>query len=477
MDETGTSLDRILGQYQEQLMEGSKQGQRAETTITHLEGVICAIRELEPLGTAEEPDVGTRGDSQKPQVQVQALIYDLQGLEIGPIDKTKGDRLDRPVGHKIHIKCCTIVGVRHGEMSGVVSSNTASANPSYASSRKHRAPSPSAPGYLKRNQNSRRRGRRGREGDNQPPESQNKPQSGLSNARRPFGCPFYFHNKEEHQFCLNYELKRIGDVRQHIYRFHVQPSHCPRCGIVFQDDITYEQRDTHERQRICEATSHFRLYSGATSEQLLSMRNAAAHRGSSTEEERWYAIWEIMFPRIPRPPSPYVDIPCEWSCIEVDAAIVRYQQNGGLQDFIRRRASGFNVQGVLNDLLDHFRNYNHTTFDSAVNTGNARSALSGSYMITEVQSTIPIPSPSPEVRGRSILVSQPTISPGIALPILLPQPPHIDLTHTGRTLPNLGPNHCPNTDVSDELDSFNESYFNNNCFGDVYSRGGDSEDI
>ncbi|KAI1749541.1 hypothetical protein F4782DRAFT_300876 [Xylaria castorea] len=281
MDKTGKSLGRVLGRCQEQLMEGSKQGQRAQASITHLEDVICAIKELEPQASAAELNVGNRYAPRK--LQVQALACDLQKLDIGTIDKTRRRQLNRPVGHEICIECRTVIGAGCGETHGVGSS-TGSTNPNCASQNKLLTPSKFAP--PKTNDNSRRRGRRGRDGDNQPPQRQNKPQSELSNARFPFGCPFYFYDNEEHRICLHYELKRIGDVRQHIYRFHVQPSHCPRCGIVFQDDITYAQRDIHERQRICEATSDFRRYSGATSDQLASMSNAAARRCSSTDEER-----------------------------------------------------------------------------------------------------------------------------------------------------------------------------------------------
>ncbi|KAI0454303.1 hypothetical protein F5B21DRAFT_240005 [Xylaria acuta] len=476
MDKTGKSLGRILGQCQEQLIEGSKQGQRAQASIARLDDVICTIRELGPQAPAAESDVGIRDASRK--LQVQALICSLQKLDIGSVDNTQGSELDRLAGHEIYIECHTVVvGAGCGETRGVGSS-AASTDPSCASQNKPLTPSQSAVGYPKKNHNSRRRGRRGRDGDDQPPQRQNKPQLGLSNARLPFGCPFYFHDKEEHQNCLNYELKRIVDVRQHIYRFHVQPSYCPRCGILFQNDTDYTQRDTHERQRICEATGDIPRYSGATSDQLGSMSYAATHRCSSTDEERWYAIWDIMFPRIARPPSPYVDIRREWNRIVVHAAIAQYRQNGGPQDFIRQLGVDPIVPGILNYFLDHFgrhfgdynTDYNRVTFVSAADPGNT-------YMITEAQSTIPIPSPSPRAQNRTLLVSQQTISPRVAPPVLLPQPPHIDSAHTGRTLPNLDPNRHPNTDVDDELGSFNDSYFNDNYFGDGYPRGGDSDGI
>ncbi|KAI8952596.1 hypothetical protein F4801DRAFT_214188 [Xylaria longipes] len=286
MDKTGKSLGRILGRCQEQLMEGSKQGQRAQASITRLEDIICAIGELGPQDPVAELDVGNRYSPGK--LQVKALICDLQLLNIGAIDNTQECRLDRPVGHGTHIECRTVIGAGCGETSRVGSS-TASANPSCDSQEKPLTPSQSASGHLKKVQISRRRRRRGRDRDNQPPQRQTKPRLGLLNAGFFFGCPFYFHDPEEHQDCLNHELKRIADVRQHIWRFHVQPSHCPLCGIVFHTDINYAQRDAHLLQQICEVTSDVTRCPGATSDQLASMGDRAAYRYCSTAEERCYS--------------------------------------------------------------------------------------------------------------------------------------------------------------------------------------------
>ncbi|KAI0549838.1 hypothetical protein F4679DRAFT_544855 [Xylaria curta] len=565
MDKTGKSLGRVLTRCQEQLMEGSKQEQRAQASIAHLEDVICAVKKLgtqasatgldiddsqklqvqalayelgsigpvrRALGSdkgarndreidglsgslassnpfADQPPTGGSGQNgktptQKPSSRVQSIYARLrgspsnhitseadkfrflaefdtvfliddsvsmtcsdrgdvrfkQGFDIGPIDKS------RPVGHGICIECRTVIVAGFNEISGV--RGTGSSGPSYAS---QKTSSQSTSGSTNKGPDSHRREwGRDRGNNNQPPQRQKKQQSESSNSRFSFGCPFYFHDKEEHQSCLNYKLKRIGDVRQHIWRFHVQPSHCPRCGIVFPNDINYAQRDTHERQRTCEVTNDVRRCSGATSDQLASMNNAATHRCSSTEE-RWYVIFEIMFPNAERPPSPYVDIRREWSCIEVHAAVTQYRQNGGLEDFTRQWGSGFDM--LLNHFLNHFRDYNRTAA-SAANPGGARDTLSNTYMISEIQSTIP----SPPLRTQPHLVPQPIASPRVVLPVLAPEPPQINSPHIARSSLNLNPNLHPNIDAEDELGPFNESFFDDTYyFGDSYSHGGDSDAI
>ncbi|KAI1736966.1 hypothetical protein F4680DRAFT_235639 [Xylaria scruposa] len=436
MDKTEKSFGRVVNRCQEQLMEASEQGQRAQASITLLKDVICTIKN--ELGLQDSTT----------EIQVQALTYDLRKLDLGPIDKTPRCRL---VGHEICIECHTVIVAGCNEISGV-GGNIGSAGPSYAS---QKAPDQSASGPPKRNHNSRRGGRRGRGGSNQPPQRQNKPQPGPPSAELSFGCPFYFHDKEEHQSCLNYKLKRIGDVRQHIWRSHVQPSYCPRCGIVFQNDINYAQRDIHinDRQRICEAISDLPRYSGATSDQLASMTTAANHRYNSTDRDRWYSIWDLMFPGVDRPPSPYVDVCHEWSCIEVHAAVARYRQNGGPEEFIRQWAPGLDVLGILNEFLNHFRDYDRIT-SSTTNPGD--DTPSDTHYRSEPQSTIPVPLPTP--------------------PPVVPQPPHIEPAHTRWNLPDINPNlHGIYGDGG--LDWINNGHLNDNHFDDSHFRGGDSDTI
>ena len=53
-----------------------------------------------------------------------------------------------------------------------------------------------------------------------------------------------------------------------------------------------------------------------------------------TEVERWYAIWDILFPGIERPPSPYIDVSWEYDHRGSRARISHFRQHGGLQQFL-----------------------------------------------------------------------------------------------------------------------------------------------
>ncbi|KAI3331764.1 hypothetical protein HD806DRAFT_518704 [Xylariaceae sp. AK1471] len=272
MGETSNLLGRALDRCQVLVVEGFKEGQRIQESITRLEDGICAVRELgSPVlptalqrSCARDPaaasDVGSRCTRRK--LEVQDLIYGLQKFEIGQNDGAGHALTTVDLNHR---RECHIVAAGDGETRRA-GSGRASTNPGRPSQKDPLTPFQRASRCSKTRGNSRRQ--RDRDDNDRPPQRRSKARLNKSIVRLPFACPYYYYNKEEHQNCLNYELNRIVDVRQHIYRFHVQPSHCPRCGIEFQDDPIYAQRDAHVNQQICELISGVLQYSGATSDQL-----------------------------------------------------------------------------------------------------------------------------------------------------------------------------------------------------------------
>lgn len=282
-----------------------------------------------------------------------------------------------------------------------------------------------APRHQKKNEGSRRQ-RRGKDNEDRPPQRRNKLWLDPSDARLPFACPFYYNSKEEHRGCLNYKLNRIGDVRQHIRRHHVQPSYCPRCNVEFQGDITYERRDAHVSLRACTDTEIHEKPSGATSYQIQEMNNAANHGRSSDDIGRWYAIWTIMFPGTMQPPSPYINVGDELRNVGVHAYVEGYRQNGGVQAFLHQLGVNVDGWGVLNDFLDHLLNYNRS-LASAVDLYSLHAASGGM-----MQTTYPRPD----------------------LPDLLPRPAQSDPAYVGGTLRD----HDPDLDLDGGFGSDNDGY-------------------
>lgn len=114
-------------------------------------------------------------------------------------------------------------------------------------------------------------------------------------------CPFYKKDKIRHFDCWRYKLRRIRDVKQHIYRRHTQPYYCPVCHSIFTE-IT--QRDAHIISRSCQPSDETAVLEGITSEQKQRL-NERVHKTIS-ESDQWFQVWEIIFPGATRPSSPYV---------------------------------------------------------------------------------------------------------------------------------------------------------------------------
>lgn len=121
-------------------------------------------------------------------------------------------------------------------------------------------------------------------------------------AGRHLACPFWKKDPENHRHCYKKVLSRIKYVKQHLYKFHEAPISCACCGAEFPDEA---DRDEHLRARRCLVVERGPAPEGLTRAQRLEVSRRANPKDS--EEEQWFAIWDVVFPGEPRPPSAYVD--------------------------------------------------------------------------------------------------------------------------------------------------------------------------
>lgn len=132
--------------------------------------------------------------------------------------------------------------------------------------------------------------------------SKSKRRREAEGTRLNLACPFAKKDPVRWRTCYRHELSKISYVKQHLYRVHLQPLYCQRCGVTYQrqEDLSEHMRSTTP----CELVS-FTVPEGLTMEQ----RRRLSERLSSklTDEERWYAVFEIVFPGHPHPATPYVD--------------------------------------------------------------------------------------------------------------------------------------------------------------------------
>ncbi|EOO03268.1 putative het and ankyrin domain protein [Phaeoacremonium minimum UCRPA7] len=132
-------------------------------------------------------------------------------------------------------------------------------------------------------------------GGNNDNEDNQDQDSGLS-----LGCPFWKHDPVRHKDCLKYRLTSTSYMLQHFDRVHpTQPFHCAICGECFESP---GERDAHMRDVACKRTEF--CHPGLTADQSHQLRLA---RNKLNEAERWYAMYDIIFPSSTRrPTSPYV---------------------------------------------------------------------------------------------------------------------------------------------------------------------------
>ncbi|KAH8659843.1 hypothetical protein BX600DRAFT_513508 [Xylariales sp. PMI_506] len=131
------------------------------------------------------------------------------------------------------------------------------------------------------------------------------PRSRPDSVDRPhqlLACPFYKRDSQRHRDCRRFGLRRIKDVKQHIYRRHKRPDfYCPRCFGKFDDT---RSRDEHIRANQCnpQADPHTDRISEDKKKEL------AHYSGrSKSTEEQWFAVWDKLFPDADKPQSPYVE--------------------------------------------------------------------------------------------------------------------------------------------------------------------------
>lgn len=116
-----------------------------------------------------------------------------------------------------------------------------------------------------------------------------------------FACPFWKSHSNHWRDCFKYKLKRIRDVKQHLRRIHAACCYCVRCG---QDFHRREDLDTHYGSiPSCDARQFQRKWLSEVQKESLAKRSDPR----CTDEEQWFAIWDIVFPGELRPDSPYLD--------------------------------------------------------------------------------------------------------------------------------------------------------------------------
>lgn len=118
---------------------------------------------------------------------------------------------------------------------------------------------------------------------------------------RTLACPYLKKDPIAHHGCSNYRLSRIRDVRQHIYRRHTPNFYCQRClNTDFQDNQSLQ---SHIIAGTCHREDSVAPFLSLHQQRQLSRKS----NPRLSEEDKWFAIWKILFVTAQQPLSAYID--------------------------------------------------------------------------------------------------------------------------------------------------------------------------
>ncbi|KAK3989615.1 hypothetical protein QBC44DRAFT_327287 [Cladorrhinum sp. PSN332] len=123
-----------------------------------------------------------------------------------------------------------------------------------------------------------------------------------------FACPCYKSNPSKYRLCLVASLTTAAQVKQHIETSHRRAEYCPRCYAEFKGKGACEVRRDHIIARECalnRGPSTVEGVHGDLMDRLSEWQPAAARLRHP--QKQWDAIWRIVFPGEPVPPTPYLE--------------------------------------------------------------------------------------------------------------------------------------------------------------------------
>ncbi|KAI1655577.1 hypothetical protein F4813DRAFT_155999 [Daldinia decipiens] len=170
--------------------------------------------------------------------------------------------------------------------------------------------------------------------------------------KRWLACLWYKKDPLKYSSCAKYKLLRIKDVKQHTYRRHMKPDiYCSVCFKVFSKE---KERDRHMQKKLCTPRSEPEF--DGLSEQQRKELNQSANRGKD-DVERWYCMWDTIFPSERRPLLPYLGVGRQELL-----PLLRSFWNQRHQDIIRnvlqrpsqRKVEPKMVQNVMDTIFDRF---------------------------------------------------------------------------------------------------------------------------
>ncbi|KAM6516296.1 hypothetical protein FALCPG4_014485 [Fusarium falciforme] len=136
-------------------------------------------------------------------------------------------------------------------------------------------------------------------------------------------CAFYKVDPVKYRKCGHLEIKSVAYFLQHIIRQHLLDDkhyHCDNCRFGWPKDgrNSDTQWEEHTRVRTCQRVTLEEL-GKLLPEEHRRLKRKLKEKPAGSEFERWYKVWEQLFPGYKRPDSPYLSNEAE----EIEASNVR----------------------------------------------------------------------------------------------------------------------------------------------------------
>ncbi|KAK4224374.1 hypothetical protein QBC38DRAFT_17904 [Podospora fimiseda] len=118
-------------------------------------------------------------------------------------------------------------------------------------------------------------------------------------------CPLYAFNPQRYWRCasLPQPFRTTAAIREHVSTVHRRPYYCPACGTTFR---SASSSNRHIQEQSCSVRE---MPSGdieGIPEDNMARLNRWSPQRSQSEEERWYSMWDILFPGVQGPSTPFL---------------------------------------------------------------------------------------------------------------------------------------------------------------------------
>ncbi|KAK1852620.1 hypothetical protein CCHR01_04774 [Colletotrichum chrysophilum] len=134
-----------------------------------------------------------------------------------------------------------------------------------------------------------------------PDHTRKKNKTSSNDAPSRFACPYFKHDRVKHLDCLHFQLSRVKDVKQHIFRKH--QFHCPRCFEIFPDNMKCEKHIISGREcQLGEHSEEIAIRDSISEDQKKELSSRA--NSGRDETKQWFAVWDVLFKKEERPDSP-----------------------------------------------------------------------------------------------------------------------------------------------------------------------------